>query len=53
MMLRHLGEQAAADAVFDAVDRSLEAGEVRTADLGGNSNTMQMATAIANTIARR
>jgi isocitrate dehydrogenase (NAD+) len=53
MLLGHLGEPAAAEAISGAVDQVLDAGEVRTPDLGGNSNTMQMATAIANVIARR
>jgi isocitrate dehydrogenase (NAD+) len=48
MMLRHLGEPAAADALSSAVDRVLEEGRVRTADLGGDDGTMEMAAAIAD-----
>jgi isocitrate/isopropylmalate dehydrogenase len=47
MLLRHLGELAAAEEVERAVDRVLERGEVRTGDLGGEAATMQMADAIA------
>ena len=47
MMLRHLGEAGAAGAVESAVDRVLEAGEVRTPDLGGTSTTAEVAAAIA------
>ena len=38
LMLRHLGEDAAADRVLQAVFRVLEEGEVRTPDLGGGSS---------------
>jgi isocitrate dehydrogenase (NAD+) len=47
MMLRHLGKQDAAAAVESAVDDVLACGEVRTADLGGSSSTMDLAEAIA------
>jgi isocitrate dehydrogenase (NAD+) len=47
MMLRHLGQQDAAAAVESAVDDVLACGEVRTADLGGSSSTMDLAEAIA------
>ncbi len=47
MLLRHLGELAAATAVETAVDRVLLRGEVRTADLGGTSSTDDVARAIA------
>ena len=43
MMLRHLGELDGASAVERAVDAVLEAGEVRTPDLGGSSSTMDVA----------
>jgi isocitrate dehydrogenase (NAD+) len=48
MLLRHLGELEAAAAVEGAVDRVLERGEVRTADLGGDAVTSRMADAIAS-----
>jgi isocitrate dehydrogenase (NAD+) len=50
MMLRHLGEHAAADALSAAVDRVLAAGEVRTRDLGGTASTAQMAAAVADAL---
>jgi isocitrate dehydrogenase (NAD+) len=50
MMLRHLGEHAAADAVVGAVDRVLAAGEIRTPDLGGTASTTQMAAAVADAL---
>src|SRR2546425_183343 len=42
MMLRHLGEQAAAGAVEQAVDELLVEGRVRTPDLGGEATTIQV-----------
>lgn len=50
MMLRHLGEAAAASAVEAAVDRVLGEGRVRTPDLGGSSSTSEVAEAIAGTL---
>jgi isocitrate dehydrogenase (NAD+) len=52
MMLRHLGELDAATAVERAVDGILDAGDVRTPDLGGSSSTMDVARAIAAAVAR-
>ena len=52
MMLRHLGELKAADAVDRAVDAVLGRGEVRTADLGGGSTTLEMAEALADEVIR-
>ena len=51
MMLRHLGELEGASAVERAVDTVLEAGKVRTPDLGGSSSTMDVAEAIASALA--
>jgi isocitrate dehydrogenase (NAD+) len=51
MMLRHLGELDAATAVERAVDGVLDAGHVRTPDLGGSSSTMEVARAIATSLA--
>ncbi len=45
-MLRDLGEQAAADRVFRAVETVLTAGRIRTRDLGGTSSTTEMTDAI-------
>jgi isocitrate dehydrogenase (NAD+) len=39
MMLRHIGEAAAADVIFAALARVLTAGTVRTKDLGGTAST--------------
>ena len=52
MLLRHLGETGAATAVEGAVDEVLEAGEVRTPDLGGSSSTDEVAGAIAAALER-
>jgi len=46
LMLAHLGETDAAQAVESAVHQVLAAGEVRTADIGGNSTTSQYTEAI-------
>jgi tartrate dehydrogenase/decarboxylase/D-malate dehydrogenase len=51
MMLRHLGERAAASAVEAAVDAVLAGGVVRTPDLGGSSSTMEVAEAVAGALA--
>jgi isocitrate dehydrogenase (NAD+) len=47
MLLRHIGEIAAAENVEWGVDETLRKGEVRTPDLAGTANTMQLAEAIA------
>ena len=47
MLLRHIGEVAAAENVAWAVDEVLGRGEVRTPDLGGDASTMEVAEAIA------
>jgi isocitrate dehydrogenase (NAD+) len=50
MLLRHLGERGAADAVARAVDDVLTAGQTRTADLGGTASTTEMAAAVAHAL---
>ncbi|HEX7247313.1 MAG TPA: isocitrate/isopropylmalate dehydrogenase family protein [Actinomycetota bacterium] len=50
MMLRHMGEIAAAENVEWAVDQVLERGRVRTPDLGGSSTTMQVAEEVATQV---
>ena len=50
MMLNHLGESKAADAVGTAVAEVLSAGEVRTRDLGGTNTTDEVGQAIAEKI---
>jgi isocitrate dehydrogenase (NAD+) len=47
MMLRHLGEPAAAERVEHAVDAVLGEGLIRTPDLGGTSSTQEVGRAIA------
>jgi isocitrate dehydrogenase (NAD+) len=47
MMLAHLGEVPAAEAIREGVRGVLGAGEVRTRDLGGSASTSEMADAIA------
>ena len=50
MMLRHLGETAAADSVQAAVLRLLEEGDVITPDLGGRSSTQAVGDAVAKMV---
>ncbi len=50
MLLDHLGEADAADAVGRAVAEVLAEGEVRTADLGGSNRTSEVGMAIASRI---
>ena len=42
MLLRHIGERAAAEGVERAVDEVLAEGKIRTRDLGGTSSTMEV-----------
>jgi isocitrate/isopropylmalate dehydrogenase len=46
MLLRHVQEPAAAEAVERAVDQMLERGDARTPDLDGTSSTDEVAAAI-------
>ena len=39
MMVEHLGQKEAAEAMLGAVERVLEAGDVLTRDLGGKAST--------------
>jgi len=50
MMLRHLGEAAAASGVERAVDEALASDAARTPDLGGGASTMQVAEAVASAL---
>jgi isocitrate dehydrogenase (NAD+) len=50
LLLRHLGEAVAADRVDRAVDDVLAGGGVRTADLGGEAGTMEVAEAVARSL---
>jgi len=51
MMLRHLGEIAAADAIDSAIRQVLAKSAVRTPDLGGTSTTRDVGEAIASVVA--
>ena len=46
MMLAHLGEAAAAQALEDAIETSLDRPETRTRDLGGTASTAEAVDAI-------
>ena len=46
LMLRHLGEGEAADAILKAIFTVLEEGEVRTPDLGGKASIQEYAEAV-------
>jgi tartrate dehydrogenase/decarboxylase/D-malate dehydrogenase len=52
MMLRHLGETAAADAVERAIDSALGGGGPRTPDIGGKASTRELGEAIAAEVSR-
>jgi isocitrate dehydrogenase (NAD+) len=47
MMLAHLGQSGAAEAVRRAVGSVLEEGKVRTRDLGGSASTREFASAVS------
>ena len=50
MMLRHLNEGDAADRITAALGRVLEAGVVRTRDLGGTASTLEFTDAVCRAI---
>jgi len=50
MLLDHLGESDAADAIGRAIAEVLAEGETRTTDLGGSSSTSEVGAAIASRI---
>ncbi|MBB4688642.1 tartrate dehydrogenase [Amycolatopsis jiangsuensis] len=50
MLLDHLGETVAAQAIRSSVDEVLAAGKVLTPDLGGTSTTTGLGTAVAETL---
>jgi tartrate dehydrogenase/decarboxylase/D-malate dehydrogenase len=52
MMLRHLGQDAAADTVEKAVLRVIEEGESVTPDLGGSSSTSQVGDAVVSALGK-
>jgi tartrate dehydrogenase/decarboxylase / D-malate dehydrogenase len=51
LMLEHLGERAAADAIVAAIAAVLAAGGVRTPDLGGKATTAELAAAVSDALA--
>jgi isocitrate dehydrogenase (NAD+) len=51
MMLRHIGEDAAAERIMAALGRVLSQGAVRTRDLGGSASTSDFASAVAKALA--
>jgi isocitrate dehydrogenase (NAD+) len=50
MMLRHIGEDAAAHRIMQALGRVLAAGRVRTRDLGGTDSTTEFTQAICGEV---
>ncbi|WP_328449399.1 MULTISPECIES: tartrate dehydrogenase [unclassified Amycolatopsis] len=50
MLVEHLGETVAAQAIRAAVDRVLDEGRVRTPDLGGGDTTERLGTAVAEAL---
>jgi isocitrate dehydrogenase (NAD+) len=52
MMLRHIGEQAAAERIMGALNRVLGAGTVRTRDLGGTATTTEYTSELCREIER-
>lgn len=52
LMLRHIGEERAADRIYGALLTILEKGEVRTRDLGGNASTTAFTSALIEEIQR-
>jgi tartrate dehydrogenase/decarboxylase / D-malate dehydrogenase len=52
MMLRHLGQIAAADAIERAIDAALGGGGPRTPDIGGAASTRELGEAIAAEVSR-
>jgi 3-isopropylmalate dehydrogenase len=50
LMMEHLGEREAADAILKAIETNLREGKVRTYDLGGSSKTSEVGSDIARII---
>jgi tartrate dehydrogenase/decarboxylase / D-malate dehydrogenase len=51
MLVEHIGEQPAGDAIGDAVKALLVAGEVKTRDMGGTNTTDEVGQAVAALVA--
>ena len=52
MMLDHLGEKAAAEAILRAIESLLAEGGPRTRDMGGNAGTIDVGRALAEAVGR-
>ncbi len=52
LMLRHIGEEKAADRIYSALLSVLEKGDVRTRDLGGKASTTTFTSALIEEIER-
>ena len=50
MMLDHLGEKTAAQAIVSAIEKVLEDGSCRTTDMGGNATTSDLGKAIEGSL---
>ena len=50
LMLEHLGQKAAADAILKAIERVLAAGSELTPDMGGKASTPSLAEAVADAL---
>ena len=50
MMLEHLGEKVAAEAIVSAIERTLGERTLRTRDLGGNADTVACGKAVAEMV---
>jgi isocitrate dehydrogenase (NAD+) len=50
LMLRHIGEGTAADRIMQALAGVLNAGAVRTRDLGGSASTLEFADAVSKAV---
>ena len=53
MMLRHLGEMEAADAIRDVLHETFAEGKFLTSDLGGNCSTREFGGIVAARVATR
>ncbi|MGH6912820.1 MAG: tartrate dehydrogenase [Geminicoccales bacterium] len=51
LMLGHLGEQAAADRLMGAIERTLEAGDLLPPDLGGSATTAEVTARVCDLLA--
>jgi len=53
LMLEHLGEKAAGQAIVGAIERLLREGGPRTRDMGGQASTADVGTALAQAVSAR